>query len=164
LIGKLASFKLGQRAVPADRPTEVAIAMSAEAVYATFPKELRQSLGDVPEALRGLEAHARLARARIAELDAAIIDAQHKPARGLPSERQQALVKDLEIARTQAESRLSEVVSALENIRLDLLRLRAGAGTSEGITRDLEAARALGDEADRLLAAASEVRRTLASQ
>jgi hypothetical protein len=162
LIGKIASFKLGQRAVPADRPTELAIAMSAESVYASFPKELRQSLGDVPEALRGLEAHARLARARIAELDAAIADARHKPGRGASSERQQTLVKDLEAARAQAEARLSEVVTSLENLRLDLLRLRAGAGTPEGITRDVAAARMLGEEADRLLAAASEVDRALA--
>jgi hypothetical protein len=164
LIGKMASFKLGQRAVPADRPTELAIAMSAESVYASFSKELRQSLGDVPEALRGLEAHARLARARIEELDAAIAEAQHKPARGASSERQQALVKDLEAARAQAEARLADVVTSLENLRLDLLRLRAGAGTPEGITRDVAAARMLGEEADRLLAAASEVDRALARQ
>src|SRR5439155_21056592 len=58
LLARIASIRLGQRAVAANRPTELAIAMSAEAVFATLSKDLRQSLGDVPEALRGLEARA----------------------------------------------------------------------------------------------------------
>jgi serine/threonine-protein kinase len=164
LLARISSIKLGQRAVAAGRPTELAIAMSAEAVYETFPKELRQSLGDVPEALHGLEGHARNARARIAELDAALADAQRQPGRGVAMDRQDALVRDLNAARHQAEARLAEVVTALENLRLDLLRLRAGAGTAEGITRDVAAARALGDEADRLLAAAREVDATLTTE
>ena len=55
------------------------------------------------------------------------------------------------------------MVTALENLRLDLLRLRAGAGSTDGITRDIAAAKALGDEADRLLAASREVDETLAT-
>ena len=163
LIGRVASFRLGQRSIAADRPTELAIAMSAEAVYATFPKEVRESLGDVPEALRGLEAQARAARARIAELDAALLEARNQPGRGTAGERQTVLVRDLTAARDRADARLAEVVTALENLRLDLLRLRAGAGSAEGITRDLLAAKSLGEEADRLLAAAREVKETLAT-
>ena len=52
-------------------------------------------------------------------------------------------------------------MTALENLRLDLLRLHAGAGNAEGITRDIIAAAALGDEADRLLAGAEEVEESL---
>jgi eukaryotic-like serine/threonine-protein kinase len=162
LLGRIASFKLGQRTIAADRPTELAIAMSAEAVYASFPKEVRESLGDVPEAVRGLEAHARVARARIAELDAALLEARNQPGRGTAAERQTSLVRDLTAAREQAEERLAAVVASLENLRLDLLRLRVGAGSAEGITRDLLAAKALGEDADRLLAAAREVKETLA--
>jgi hypothetical protein len=162
LLGKVSSFKLGQRAVPANRPTELAIAMSAEAVYASFPKEVRESLGDVPAALRALENHARSARARIAELDAALLEAQRQPGSGGThtagsSERQDALVRDLTDARQRADAKLSDVVTSLENLRLDLLRLRTGTGTTEGITREVEAAKSLGVEADRLLAAAREV-------
>ena len=161
-LARLASFRLGQRAVPANRATELAIAMSAEAVYASFPRELRQSLGDVPEALRLLETQARNARARIAELDAALLDARPQPSRVASVDRHEALARDLGAARQAAESRLSDVVTALENLRLDLLRLRAGAGSAEGITRDVSAARALGEEADRLIAATREVDETLA--
>src|SRR5262245_4252494 len=162
LLGRIASVKLGQRAIPADRATELAIAMSAESLYESFPKELRQSLGDVPDVLRGLEARARAIRVRIAELDAALGEAQRQPARANTEDQQNALVSDLRIARADAETRLSEVVTALETLRLDMLRLHAGAGSPEGITRDLAAARSLGEQAERLIAGAREVEQTLA--
>ena len=164
-LARLASFRLGTRAVPADRPTELAIAMSAEAMFDGFPKELRRSLGDVPAILHELEGHARAARARVSELDAAIADAQGGPARrrGIGTEREDALVADLTLARDRAEGRLAELVTALESLRLDLLRLRAGGGSTEGITRDIAVARAFGEEADRLLAGAREVSEVLSA-
>ena len=165
-IGKqlthIASIKLDDRAVLADRPTEMAIAMSAEAMFATFPKELRESLGDVPKVLHGLEAHARAIRSRIDDLDASLAEAQRGPARAVSTERQDALVADLTAARERAQTRLEELVTALENLRLDLLRLRAGAGSVEGITLDLAAAREFGQEADRLLESGREVDQALA--
>jgi len=164
LVARVASVKLGQRAIPAERATELAIAMSAEALYDGFPKELRQSIGDVPEVLRGLEARARTIRARIAELDAALAEAQRQPARAGTENQQNSLVSDLRVARADAETRLSDVVTALETLRLDLLRLHAGAGSPEGITRDLAAARSLGEQAERLIASAIEVERTLAQR
>jgi hypothetical protein len=163
-LARLASVNLGERSVLADRPTELAIAMSAEAMFASFPKELRESLGDVPKVLHGLEAHARSVRARIEELDASLAEAQHGSTRSLATERHDALVTDLIAAREHAESRLEELVTALENLRLDLLRLRAGGGSVEGITLDLAAAREFGEEADRLLAGGREVEQALATR
>ena len=159
-LARIAGYRLGQRSVPANRPTELAIAMTAEGLFRDLPSETRKSLGDVPGVLRGLEAHARAARARIAELDAAIGEVQSGSGRA--AERQDALLKDLRATRAAAEARLGNVVTALESLRLDLLRLRAGAGTVEGITTDLEAARELGESADRLLAGAREVDAVLA--
>jgi len=135
--------------------------MSAEAIYESFPKETRQSLGDVPGVLRALEAQARAARARVAELDVALVEAQRESSVAASSARKDSLVTDLQQEREKAESRLSQIVTALENLRLDLLRLHAGAGNAEGITRDILAATALGEEADRLLAGAREVEETL---
>ena len=159
-LARLAAFRLGQRAIPADRPTELAIAMTAEGVYKELPKSVRRSLGDVPEVLRGLEAHARGARARVDELDAAIAEAAGGSGRA--AERQGALVRDLREARVAAEARLEMAVSALESLRLDLLRLRAGAGSVEGMTADLSAAREIGESADRLLDGVREVDAVLA--
>ena len=162
-LARLASFRLGQRAIPADRPTELGIAMSAESLYEGFGKPLQKSLGDVPGVLRGLEAHARAMRARMADLDASIQEAQRSPgarASGA-SGVQDKLLEDLRAARAQAETRLSEVVTALETVRLGLLRLHAGAGSAESITQDLAAARALGEDVDRLLAGTAEADRAL---
>jgi eukaryotic-like serine/threonine-protein kinase len=162
-LARTASFKLGDRAVPADRPTELAIAMSAEAMFATFPKEVRESLGDVPRVLHGLEFHARAMRARIEELDASLAEVQRGPSRVVATERQEALVADLVVTRERAQARLEELVTALENLRLDLLRLRAGGGSIEGITLDLATAREFGQDADRLLAGGREVEQALAA-
>ena len=159
-LARLAGYKLGERSVPANRPTELAIAMTAEGLFRDLPTETRRSLGDVPEVLHGLEAHARAARARIEQLDAAIAEAQGGSGRA--ADREDALVRDLRATRAAAERRLGDVVTALESLRLDLLRLRAGAGSVEGITTDLEAARELGESADRLLASAREVDAVLA--
>jgi serine/threonine-protein kinase len=164
LIAKVASYKLGRRAVAANRATELAIAMSAEAIYESFPKETRQSLGDVPGVLRALEAQARAARARVTELDATLVEAQRQSSVSASSARKDSLVADLQREREKAESRLSQIVTALENLRLDLLRLHAGAGNAEGITRDIIAATALGEEADRLLAGVREVEETLRTE
>jgi len=155
-LARIAGFKLGQRAVPANRPTELAIAMSAEALYDGFPKDVRESLGDVPGVLRALEAHAHAARARIAELDAALAEAQRGPGHSVDDERHAALASDLRDARARAESRLADVVTALENVRLDLLRLHAGTVSADGITQDLARARELGEGADRMLAGLRE--------
>ena len=155
----MAGFKLGRRAVPADRPTELAIAMSAESIFTTLPRTLRDQLGDVPALLHGLEAQARLARARIEEVDASIAEVQHGRGASVAGSatRHDALVADLGAQRNVADARLGELVTALENVRLDLLRLRSGGGTVEGITRDIEAARRVGEEADRLIVGASAV-------
>jgi eukaryotic-like serine/threonine-protein kinase len=156
---RIASIRLGDRAVPADRPTELAIAMSAEALFGTLPKALRESLGDVPSVLHELEAHARVARARIEEMDAAIAEAQRGKGSGRVASAtlQDTLVADLTLARERAEVRLGELVTSLETLRLDLLRLRADGGSLDGITRDVAAAKAFGEQADRLLASGREV-------
>jgi eukaryotic-like serine/threonine-protein kinase len=161
-LGRLATFKLGSRAVAAERATEVAIAMSASSLYDALPKETRTMLGDVPETLQGLEAHARALRARIEKLDGAIQEAQHSRAGAAAGTAKDALVGDLRDARAEAEARLADVVTALETLRLDLLRLSAGAGNAEGVTRAVEAARVLSEEADRMIAGQREVDRVLA--
>ena len=160
-LGRIAGVRLGQRAMPADRPTELGIAMNAEAIFDELPKQVRKSVGDVPGVLRSLETHARAMRARITQLDASIMDARRASGRADAGAVQSELLRDLEAARAQAEQRLAEVVTALETLRLNLLRLRAGAGGIESVTHDLAAALALGDDVERLLAGQREVERVL---
>jgi hypothetical protein len=155
-LTKLASIKLGARAAAADRPTEMAIAFSAEALFDELPKPLRQSLGDVPAVLRQLESQARAIRQRIELLDSTIAEAQSMSARADARSKQEALIADLSETRKQAEQRLAELVTALEITRLDLLRLRAGHGSADSITLNIIAAKALGEDVDRLLSGQAE--------
>jgi len=48
-------------------------------------------------------------------------------------------------------------VGALENLRLDLLRLRAGVGSPDDLTASIEEARSVGEAVDVELAARQEV-------
>ena len=157
-LERLAGYKLGPRAIPADRPTELGIAMSAEALYSDLPKEVRKTVGDVPAVLKSLEAQARGIRARIASLDDSLTEAQRGASgRAATGDIQDRLVGDLRTARAQAEARLSDLVTALETLRLNLIRLGAGATGAESITQDLAAAQLLSEDVERLLGGFSEV-------
>ena len=58
---------------------------------------------------------------------------------------------------------MSEAVAALETIRLQLLRMHAGAGSVESMTADLSSARELSDDIERLLEGGRAVENLLAS-
>ena len=160
-LGRMASWNLRGKAVPTERATEVAIAMSAEDMFASLPKEMRRQLGDVPAVLLALRQRATSAREQLASLDESILQAERVPARDAAKAKQDALLSDLRSARQQVDARMSDVVTALETIRLDLLRLQAGVGSLEHITLDLAAAEEVGREADRLVAGRREVESAL---
>jgi hypothetical protein len=61
-------------------------------------------------------------------------------------------------ARGQTGERLAETVAALENLRLALLKLRAGTGTVGDLTEWLARAREIGEYVDRRLEAEGEVK------
>jgi len=154
-LGRVAATNLRDRAVPADRPTELKIAMSAESLFQSLSKPLRESLGDVPAVLRGLQERAHATREQIAKLDA-VFASGTGDAREHAGDKREALAGDVKKSRAVAEARLAELVTALETVRLDLLRLQAGIGSTESITQDLAAAAEVGREADRLVAGLGE--------
>jgi eukaryotic-like serine/threonine-protein kinase len=161
-------FKLAGSGLPArvgaspgaHRPTEMAIAFAAEDLYAELPKELKTALAGVPETIQRLEQHARTIRVRIERLEQSLADAgSHSPA-GAQAQHA-ALHAELSEARDAARARLEETVAALETIRLDLLRLRAGAGNLGRVTADLLQANELSASVDRLLAGHDEIEDSL---
>lgn len=156
-LAKLARIKLGARSAAADRPTEMAIAFSAQALYEELPKALRQSLGNVPALVNQLEQQARAMREHIAVLDESIASARATRNPEQIGDRRESAVADLTIARSRASEQLADLLAALEATRLDLLRLRAGQGTPDQITHTMTAARELGDDVERLLSARAEI-------
>jgi hypothetical protein len=162
---RLASLGMDRKALPAasaHRPTEIAIGIAASALFEALPKETRKGLPGLPDVLRRLEGDAQGMRRSVDELNAALASlGQEGPgARSLAlqqgSEEAKASVagqrdklrEDLTAARDAAARRLATAVAALENLRLDLLRLKAGAGSVDELSANLTAARRIAEEID----------------
>jgi len=125
------------------RATEAALGVAASELFAALPKEWREQLDELPATVAALEARAAEARAEI--------DVVAAMASGT------ADVEVLAARREAASARLAESVAALEGIRLDLLRLHAGAGDLAPLTTLMDAVRVIGDDMQRLAEAQREV-------
>ncbi len=119
------------------RATEAALGVAASELFAALPSAYREQLAELPATVAALEARAADARAEIDVLAALA-----------PSGSVDADV--LETRRSAASAHLAESVAALEGIRLDLLRLHAGAGDLAPLTTLMDAARLLGEDVSRL--------------
>lgn len=129
------------------RATEAALGVAASELFAALPKVYREQLAALPAIVESLEARAAVARAE-SEVIAALVPAGSAEAQVLAARKQ------------AAAAQLGESVAALEGIRLDLLRLHAGAGDLAPLTTLMDAARAIGEDLERLAEAQREVERT----
>ncbi len=152
---RIASIGL-TRTLPAaatHRPTEVAIGLAAEALFEALPKETRKTLKHLPEIVRQLENDARTLRGRVEELGGMLADVtegrvmtasatlQRDPEEaGSLDDTRDKLKAELTATRDLAAKRMAQSVAALENIRLDLLRLKAGVGSVDDLSAELTAA------------------------
>ncbi len=125
------------------RATEAALGVAASELFAALPKAYREQLAELPATVAALEARAVKARAEVDSLAALA-----------PSGSVDAAL--LAARRERAAAHLGECVAALEGIRLDLLRLHAGAGDLAPLTTLLDAARVLGEDVSRLAEARDE--------
>jgi serine/threonine-protein kinase len=126
------------------RATEAALGVAASELFAALPESYRERLAELPDTVAALEARAAEARAQLDLLSSLA------PSGGTDSE-------VLAERRVAATSQLKESVAALEGIRLDLLRLLAGANDLAPLTTLLDAARQLGEEAARLAEAKQQI-------
>ena len=137
------------------RATEAALGVAASELFAALPKTYREELAELPSIVAALEARAAEARAEM-EVVAALV----------PSEAGGAEI--LAARKKAAGDHLAESVAALEGIRLDLLRLHAGAADLAPLTTLMDAARLIGEDLGRLAEAQREVedatRRRLGSE
>jgi hypothetical protein len=126
------------------RATEAALGVAASELFAALPKEYREQLTELPAIVQSLEARAAEARAEI-EVLAALAPSESGGAEALDARKK------------AAQSHLAESVAALEGIRLDLLRLHAGAADLAPLTTLMDAARLIGEDINRLAEAQREV-------
>jgi serine/threonine-protein kinase len=126
------------------RATEASLSVAASELFAALPSEYREQLAELPAIVAALEARAAEARAEV-ELVAALV-----PSGSADSE-------VLAARRNRAAARLADSVAALEGIRLDLLRLHAGAADLAPLTTLMDAARRIGEDVSRLAEAQQEV-------
>jgi serine/threonine protein kinase len=133
------------------RATEAALGVAASELFAALPKEWREQLAELPATVATLEARAAEARADIDVI-----------ANMAPSGTTDADV--LAARREAASKRLADSVAALEGIRLDLLRLHAGAGDLAPLTTLMDAVRNIGEDMNRLADAQREVESAVVRQ
>ncbi len=151
------------------RPTALAIGLAVDSLFDALPKQTRLQLAELPSVVRRLEADAMKIREKVEQLNDVAAKAgtgmriaTERLAAGVVIERRDALDRDLSAARDAAKQRLADAVTALETIRLDLLRMTAGSGSVDSLTADLTEARAVSEGVGRLLDAHNEVETLLA--
>ncbi len=125
--------------------TEMLLANQARDLLHALPASDRQILGDVSGAISRLEREADRLRGRLASIDQGLAEV------GSGGEDRAALAGELGREREAVTSRLATAVSALEGIRLDLLRLRAGVGDRPGLTTSIEKLKQVSAGVDALL-------------
>jgi serine/threonine-protein kinase len=131
------------------RATELALGIAAGQLYERLPRATRQQLGDVPALVQRLQEDATTLRARLDELQDALVacgDAADTDA-----------FRDLRAVRDATQAQLADAVAALETIRLELLRLHAGADAVASLTTQLGLAAEVSAEVRRLVWARAEV-------
>lgn len=143
----------------AHRPTEMAISIAADRLFDELPREYRRELRGLPATIERLEADARKMRRQVEELDRTIAEVGSRG--GVGEEERGALRADLCRTRDEAKGRLTDAVSALEKVRLGLLRLHAGDSTVESLTMELGSAADISRAIEGLLKGQRDVARLL---
>ncbi|MBA3890960.1 MAG: hypothetical protein H0X64_10550 [Gemmatimonadaceae bacterium] len=103
-----------------------------------------------------LQADATLLRSRYNELQEALLACDEESESMTYVE-----LRELRELRDTIQGRLGDAVAALETIRLDLLRLHAGADSIASLTTQLGLAAEVFKEVDRLVAARTDVERIM---
>jgi hypothetical protein len=122
--------------IAAFRPTEMALNIAIEDLFASLPDQFRDSLRELPDVARRLTA-------RVSQL-------REEADRLSNNGASQSIVS------THAE-RLTETVTALERLRLGLLRMHGGLADLQPLTTALAYARSLDRNINYLVDAQSEV-------
>jgi serine/threonine-protein kinase len=134
----------GMRGLASGAPTELIVGEATEALFELLPANAREALAELPAAAGALAEQATALRARDQ-----VISAELRLARtAMRDAGLEARVEALEGERAVVQGRLGTTIAALESIRLDLLRLRAGEIGVGNLTEQLEVVRELRRQVD----------------
>jgi serine/threonine protein kinase len=142
-LAKVAGIGLApvQRAALSSRQlTEVALGRATDHLFRALPAAVRRELSDLPQVVQRLEHDATALRASIDLLDAQITLFERTRGGNTTAGSSSDDEDNLRGSRLTGIERLSATIAALENIRLDLLRLQMGSTGIESVTASLEAA------------------------
>jgi serine/threonine-protein kinase len=124
--------------------TELALGRATDLLFHALPKDARRELAALPDVVRRLEADAGKLRGVMADLDGQLV-VFDRVADSLSIGERTRMAEEIRATRAEAAERLAATVGALENIRLDLLRLQIGSAGLESVTASLDAARHIGE-------------------
>ena len=141
--------------------TEVALGRATDHLFRALPAAVRRELADLPDIVARLEHDATALRANIDSLDAQIALFERTRGRNAETSRSSEAEEDLRTARATGIERLSATIAALENIRLDLLRLQMGSTGVASVTAALEAAQRVSARIAHAIEAQEEVEQWL---
>jgi eukaryotic-like serine/threonine-protein kinase len=143
LFGRGASGPAGPGLAIPDQPTEVLLADQARELLRALPSPERERLDGAGDLLLRLERNAVQLRRRLADLDraAGAVGQAETPGR-------RAVEESLRKEREETVRRFGAAVSALDTLRLELVRARAGLHPPDGLTQNLETLRKLTERID----------------
>jgi serine/threonine-protein kinase len=127
------------------RPTELALKLAVDDLYAALPEPYRALIGDLPPVALRLSDHVTELRREVERLEVIRSGARDEEA---------ATVDGLLMS---SRKQLGQVVATLEQMRLELLRLHSGAEDLRPLTTSLDVARAMVEDLVRLRAAEGEL-------
>ncbi len=152
--------RLGVRARVAStshRNTEAVLALAIGDLMKGLPAEVRRQFPEMPDVVSRLEEEAGVLRASLMNLEQSASQIMNTAASVGGAEERSAMAIELGARRDATKRRLADVGGALETIRLDLLRLNAGAGNVNALTAELRAAEEFGRAVGRAVEAKAEV-------
>lgn len=144
LVGVRKALAAPSRPV-AGQPTELLLAAQARELFRGLSAAERESLGEVSGAIARLERDADRLRQRLDELARAAGEV------GAGAGGREGVTRTIEAERAEAARQLGGTINALEELRLDLLRVKSGIADRGGLTRSLEQLRQLSAGVDALL-------------
>ncbi len=107
-----------------------------------LPKDVRRELTDVTHVVSALVARQKELLEREARLSSSQIEAS-RGSSGVATDTLDRVVAELSEAKVAASQKRDEISSALERIRLELIRLRSGVGSAADVKREADKAKSI---------------------